>query len=601
MTVELGAGSERRGAPPRQAGREAGRRPAPAALRAPAPPGRPPPAIRSPEVAPIVLRSGDARRAPRTLTADGRSGRGARPARPPRRRGPVPGDRAGRRRSRGRQDPARPRADRPAPRRHGRPRRPGRPRLARPPVRAAASTRSRPARRKDDERLALLADPDRPTDERVRLGLEVVRDLTARAPSVVVFDDLHWADSESVALFERLAEQGSGPRAARRYLPARRAAPPAPDRGDAAPARAPPRGHAPPPRSPLDVADVGSFLAAVYGREPSYRVVEALHARTGGNPFFLEELLAAAREDDPDELLRQELPWSLAELVRTQLDDLTRRAARGARDRGGARRHPRRLRPARRGLRATPRTSSSRILRHLVARGLLVEAEADVFSFRHALAREAIESDLLGRERRRLHQAALDALRATDSDDFAAIAHHAYGAGQFDDMVEAAARGRAALAALRFDLPGAAARRARAHRGVRRRRAARPREPGRLAERPAHRRPRLHAVAASSGPGASGDLEAESAALRLICRLDHDLGDAAATTTDTAALAELVERLDEGAEQARAFAVLAEMAHAARRPRRRDEVGRPRGRAGRPARPARGASPRRRSSAARRS
>src|SRR5205085_4107540 len=81
------------------------------------------------------------------------------------------------------------------------------------------------------------------------------------------------------------------------------------------------------------------------------------------------------------------------------------------------------------------------LLRTLVAQGLLVEAEADVFSFRHALAREAIETDLLGRERRRLHQQALDALRAADSHDFAAIARHARGAGQFDDMVAAARRG----------------------------------------------------------------------------------------------------------------------------------------------------------------
>ena len=50
------------------------------------------------------------------------------------------------------------------------------------------------------------------------------------------------------------------------------------------------------------------------------------------------------------------------------------------------------------------------VLRDLVARGLLVETEPDVFGFRHDLAREAIEQRLLGREQRRIHQAALDAL-----------------------------------------------------------------------------------------------------------------------------------------------------------------------------------------------
>ena len=187
------------------------------------------------------------------------------------------------------------------------------------------------------------------------------------------------------------------------------------------------------------MADVGSFLAAVYGRIPSYRVVEALHARTGGNPFFLEELLAAAREDDPDELMSQPLPWSLGELVRSQLGDLT------AEQRGVLETAAVLGRRVGFDILATVSGYTEDelipILRHLVSRGLLIEAEADVFSFRHALAREAIESDLLGRERRRLHQAALDALRGASRDDAGDIAHHAHGAGRFDEMVAAAREG----------------------------------------------------------------------------------------------------------------------------------------------------------------
>ena len=43
---------------------------------------------------------------------------------------------------------------------------------------------------------------------------------------------------------------------------------------------------------------------------------------------------------------------------------------------------------------------------------MLVETGEDEFAFRHALVREAIGERLLGRERRRLHEAALDALMA---------------------------------------------------------------------------------------------------------------------------------------------------------------------------------------------
>ena len=77
-------------------------------------------------------------------------------------------------------------------------------------------------------------------------------------------------------------------------------------------------------------------------------------------------------------------------------------------------------------------------LRALVDRGLLVEESDDEFSFRHELVRDAVEDQLLGRQRRRLHQQALDLLRQSMGTDFADLARHAAGAGQYDEMVELA-------------------------------------------------------------------------------------------------------------------------------------------------------------------
>jgi DNA-binding CsgD family transcriptional regulator len=412
------------------------------------------------------------------------------------------------------------------------------------------------ARAHADDRIEQIADSERPTDERVRLALEIVRDLTRSVPTLIVFDDLHWADSESVALFERLAEPGSGPRLlVGTYRP------------DALHRRHPTaemlprleRRHAVTHLhlERLSALEVGSFLAGIYGHEPSYRVVEALHARTGGNPFFLEELLAAARKDDPEALLSQELPWSLAELVRTQLDDLgndDRRVLETASVLGVTRVDFDLLAAV------SGHTDAELIpiLRRLVDRGLLVEAEPDLFSFRHALAREAIETDLLGRERRHLHHKALDALRSTNSDDFAAIAHHARGAGQFDDMVAAAREG--ALRSLQSGSTYQALQLAELGLSE----VADDPELLDIASRAAWLSGLLPDARALAGRSIAearrvGDLEAESAALRLICRLDHDVGDMLATAESTAALAELVERLDEGLEQGMAFAVLAEM------------------------------------------
>ena len=86
------------------------------------------------------------------------------------------------------------------------------------------------------------------------------------------------------------------------------------------------------------------------------------------------------------------------------------------------------------------------VLRALVRAGLLEEATDDRFSFRHALVCDEVERQLLGRERRLLHQRALDALLAAAAEDgereggeaaaiTASAARHAAGAGRFDDFV----------------------------------------------------------------------------------------------------------------------------------------------------------------------
>lgn len=122
---------------------------------------------------------------------------------------------------------------------------------------------------------AEIGDRSRPLDERIDAGIAAVRDATAGAPAVLLFEDLHWADSESLTLFERLAEPDCGPLAlVGTYRP------------DAVHRRHPvsellprlERRHAVTHVAlrRLTPAEVGAFLAAVHGSTPSYRVVEAL-------------------------------------------------------------------------------------------------------------------------------------------------------------------------------------------------------------------------------------------------------------------------------------------------------------------------------------
>ena len=170
-----------------------------------------------------------------------------------------------------------------------------------------------------------------------------------------MFEDLHWADLESLTVFEQLAEPGGGrllvvgtyrPDGLSRRHPAAELLPRLERRHSVT--------HVQLGR--LSPADVGAFLTAVYGEVPSFRVVEALHGRTGGNPFFLEELVASAGDRAADDLEAMPLPWTVAELVRAQLDELDPEVRGIVTDRRGAG-PPGQLRRAGRTSPAPPRTS----------------------------------------------------------------------------------------------------------------------------------------------------------------------------------------------------------------------------------------------------
>jgi DNA-binding NarL/FixJ family response regulator len=290
---------------------------------------------------------------------------------------------------------------------------------------------------------AVVRDADRPADERVRAGVDLVRRLGRERTVLVVFEDLHWADAESVGVFERLAEPApAGEDAPAGLLLVGTYRPDGLTRRHAA-AEALPRlerrhsvtnVHL----ERLNPAEVSGFLAAIYDVEPSFRVVDAIHTRTGGNPFFLEELVASSG-DMPGAHPEAPLPWSVAELVRSALDDLdpdVRDMVNAAAVLG--RRFSFDL------LAAVTGAGEGELiarLRAAVDAGLLVEVDPDVFGFHHELAREAVESALLGREQRRLHERALTALREAGSRDHVALAEHARGAGRFDDMVDQARLG----------------------------------------------------------------------------------------------------------------------------------------------------------------
>ncbi|BAL89554.1 putative LuxR-family transcriptional regulator [Actinoplanes missouriensis 431] len=289
----------------------------------------------------------------------------------------------------------------------------------------------------DEQQLAALADPRHSPVERLHTGIAILAGLIGDSPAVIVFEDLHWADSESAALFERIADQ-RGPRLLiGTYRPEEvtRRQPVAGLLAQMERRHAVTHVHL----DRLTPAQTAALLAAATGAPAPLRAATALHHRAGGNPFFLEELLRALPGYDVEALVEQPLPWSLADVLRRQVDDLepvSHRVVEAASVLG--RRIPFDLLAA---VTATGEDELIAVLRDLVTRGVLVESGEDEFAFRHALVREAIAGQMLGRQRRRLHEAALDVLLSGGASDPALVAHHARGAGRYDDMIAAARRG----------------------------------------------------------------------------------------------------------------------------------------------------------------
>jgi DNA-binding CsgD family transcriptional regulator len=180
---------------------------------------------------------------------------------------------------------------------------------------------------------------------------------------------------------------------------------------------------------PFTRAEVREQVAAILDESPRAALVDRLLERSEGNPFFTEELLASSLE--PGEPLPDSLRDTLLARVEarsTVVRDMLRIAAVTGRTVDHA------LLAAVAELSEDDLTGA---LRDAVESYLLAPDCATVgYSFRHALLREAIYSDLLPGERRNLHLrlaqtlAAQPALAGPKAAGAAELAHHWYAAGE---------------------------------------------------------------------------------------------------------------------------------------------------------------------------
>ena len=196
---------------------------------------------------------------------------------------------------------------------------------------------------------------------------------------------------------------------------------------------------------PLDLDETGDQLRAIFGREPDDAVLQRIHRRSDGNPFYVEQL-AWAHLDGEDTAV----PPSLRDILLAQLgrQPLAVQRLLGAAAVAGPNVDERFL------AEVMGRSEDDVLgpLRDAVRARLLVPTRGSGYAFRHALMAEATESDLLDAERRRLHARSAEALEARTSGDdaelaqrTARIAYHRDRAGDAAGTVLASVR--AALAA----------------------------------------------------------------------------------------------------------------------------------------------------------
>jgi DNA-binding CsgD family transcriptional regulator len=253
--------------------------------------------------------------------------------------------------------------------------------------------------------------------------LTLLTDRASHAPVLLVLEDLHWADTSTLDLVVFLAHNLAGRRIL--LLATCRA-------DELASAERVHRLTEGVLRSgaalrlelgPLEREELNALLAAQAGSPPPAGLTLAIAARSEGNPFFAEELLAAGG-DENGELPRRLRDVLLQRVARLDADtqSLLRLAAAAGRDVGYALLH---------ALTALPERDLRESLRRAVEHGVLVTDQASgSFRFRHALLAEAVYTTLLPGEREEVHARLADELARSGAASSAELAPHWAAAGR---------------------------------------------------------------------------------------------------------------------------------------------------------------------------
>jgi predicted ATPase len=243
---------------------------------------------------------------------------------------------------------------------------------------------------------------------------DALRALVGRGPTVLVLEDLHLADAATLELLPALADalepealllvgvyrSDDLPRA----HPIRRL------RTDLRRA-----GHLVDiTLRPLTASQTGELLAALLGGSPSPRLVTAVHERTDGLPFFVEELAAALRDGDGLEARSGALDLAydaVLPLPESVLDAVLARTAQ-LREQHCVGIESAATLGVQVDLPVLASLAGSAEVDALLEAGLLLEFDDTIAVFRHALVREALYRTIPWARRRSHHRQVAEVLAA---------------------------------------------------------------------------------------------------------------------------------------------------------------------------------------------
>ncbi len=133
----------------------------------------------------------------------------------------------------------------------------------------------------DPQHPAPHLDPDLRQRQLIGVMRQIIRSASEQQPTVTMVEDLHWLDAASAEFLEHMVDARAGTHSLLllNFRPEYRAE------------WMQKSWYRQIPLTPLDHQACGELLASLLGNDPSIATLAApIHARTGGNPFFIEEV-----------------------------------------------------------------------------------------------------------------------------------------------------------------------------------------------------------------------------------------------------------------------------------------------------------------------